>query len=100
MAASHGGARKGAGRKPGAVGKAKRDLANIAKGHAGTAIKTLVIVMTDEDAPHSARVNAANAILDRGYGKPFQSQVISGDPDNPVNVVTEIALVAVSAGSD
>jgi hypothetical protein len=29
--------------------------------------------MRDKNAPPAARVSAANAILDRGYGKPAQS---------------------------
>lgn len=82
MANGHGGARPGAGRKPGAVSAAKKEIAAEAKEHAEAALATLAEIMADSEAPHSARVSAANAILDRGYGKPHQSQgvkVESGD---------------------
>jgi hypothetical protein len=36
------------------------------------AITTLANIMHDEEAPPAARVAAANALLDRGYGKPTQ----------------------------
>ncbi len=71
--AQHGGRRPGAGRKPGQVSKAKLDIAERAKTHGDAALKALVSIMEDEAAPHSARVSAANAILDRGYGKPPQA---------------------------
>ena len=34
-----------------------------------TAVETFVSIMTDPKAPPAARVSAANALLDRGYGK-------------------------------
>ena len=73
--AQHGGKRAGAGRKPGAVSKAKRALAERAKDHADDALKTLVKIMGSDDEPGSVRVSAANAILDRAYGKPFQATI-------------------------
>jgi hypothetical protein len=36
------------------------------------AINTLVAIMNNEKAQPAARVAAANALLDRGYGKPTQ----------------------------
>lgn len=69
----HGGKRDGAGRRPGAVSAARREIAAEAKDHAEAALKVLVDVMGDDNAPHSARISAANAILDRGYGRPGQS---------------------------
>ncbi len=72
--AQHGGKRAGAGRKPGSVSKAKKDLADMAKGHAETALKTLVQIAEKGDS-EAARVSAANAILDRAYGRPFQATV-------------------------
>lgn len=70
--AQHGGKRAGAGRKVGAVSKVKRDLAEMAKDHAEAALGTLAKIMKDEGQPGAARVSAANALLDRGYGKPVQ----------------------------
>jgi hypothetical protein len=68
-----GGARPGAGRKPGKVSAAKRALAEMAKDYAETALATLVEVCTSKEAADSARVAAANALLDRGYGRPPQA---------------------------
>ncbi len=42
----------------------------------------LVGVMGQPDAPPSARVAAANSILDRGWGKPAQA-IIGGNGDDP-----------------
>ena len=69
---ARGGARPGAGRKPGKVGKAKRELAEMAKEHAEAALLTLAEIATGDGAA-SARVSAATAILDRAYGKPPQA---------------------------
>lgn len=86
--AQHGGKRAGAGRKPGAVSKAKRALAEKAKDHAEDALKVLVEIMTGGES-ETARISAANAILDRGYGKPFQAPPPDqGDGDAPPSAVT------------
>ena len=54
-----------------------------------SAIETLVSIMCNEKSPAAARTAAAQAILDRGYGKPSQDIkieeerqmfIISGDP--------------------
>lgn len=72
-----GGARPGAGRKPGRVSKAKRDLMEMAKGHAPQALQVLIDIAVNGDS-EPARVSAANAILDRGYGRPVQGVQIGG----------------------
>lgn len=61
-----------------ANGKSLRELA---REHTEAAIETLVDVMGDDDAPPPARVSAASALLDRGWGKP--TQPLAGDPDMP-----------------
>jgi len=53
------------------------------------AIATLAEIMQDTTAPKAARVQAAQAILDRAYGKPPQSLEHTGD--GRVLVVTGIA---------
>lgn len=73
-----GGARPGAGRKPGQVSAAKRELAEMAKDHAAKALEVLVSVANNSKAPPAARVSAATAILDRGYGKPRQAVEVDG----------------------
>lgn len=76
--AAHGGKRPGAGRRKGAVSQAKLDISAMAKEHAETALKVLVAVANNAKAPSAARVSAASAILDRGFGKPRQSVELEG----------------------
>lgn len=75
---AHGGKRPGAGRKKGAVSQAKRDLATMAKEHAETALDVLVSIARNPKAASAARVSAATAILDRGYGRPRQAVDLGG----------------------
>ena len=69
----HGGRREGAGRPAGAPNKATREqgarLFELAKSYTDIAFSTLVDVAMN-DSSDSARIAAANSILDRGYGKP------------------------------
>ncbi|WP_191569078.1 hypothetical protein [Paracoccus yeei] len=84
--AGHGGKRPGAGRKPGAVSKAKRDLSEMAKDHAAQALKTLAEI-AKQGQSEAARVSAAVAILDRAYGKPMPApEPINDDEALPVTV--------------
>jgi hypothetical protein len=50
-----------------------RDVKEAAKSHTRQAMLTLLSVMNDSDAPAAARVSAAQAVLDRGWGKPSQN---------------------------
>jgi len=65
-----GGARPGAGRKPGQVGQAKRALAERAAEHSDAALSVLAEIMQDRKTAPSARIAAATAILDRAHGRP------------------------------
>jgi hypothetical protein len=49
------------------------EIRSLARSHTKTAINVLVGVMRSKDATHTARVSAANAILDRGWGKAAQA---------------------------
>jgi hypothetical protein len=53
--------------------KVVADVQNAAGEHSTEAIKTLVQIMCDPKAPADARISAASALLDRGYGKPLQT---------------------------
>lgn len=74
--AARGGARPGAGRKPNVPDRAtaaqRKSLEEVARSHTETAIKALAEIAKSSESD-AARVSAANAILDRGYGKPRQS---------------------------
>nr|WP_293854423.1 hypothetical protein [Sphingomonas sp. SCN 67-18] len=75
--------------------KATQSIREIARQYTDEAVNSLVAVMRDDGEPAAARVSAANAILDRGYGKP--STVISGDDEGgPVRTITRIELVGVA----
>jgi len=81
---AHGGKREGAGRPTGARSRAtvvaKRTFSELAKDHAEDALATAVSIMKDEDQTASARIAAANLVLDRAYGKPSQAVEVS-NPD-------------------
>jgi hypothetical protein len=48
------------------------EICSLARSHTRTALNVLVGVMRNKDATPTARVSAANAILDRGWGKASQ----------------------------
>lgn len=89
----HGGKRDGAGRKPGAVSAAKRELAAMAGTHAQTALQALAEIAAHGES-EAARVSASVAILDRAFGKPRQAVEVTGGEGGPV-AITEIRRLIV-----
>jgi hypothetical protein len=63
---------KGRSGNPGGRPKVVAEVKELARAHTSEAIETLVSIMTDPKGAAAARVSAANALLDRGYGKPPQ----------------------------
>ena len=61
------------------------DVQNVAREHSTEAIETLARIMRDPKTPPAARISAACALLDRGYGKP--SQAIEATNPNVTYVV-------------
>lgn len=51
------------------MAKTPTEIKSLARVHTETALKTLAGIMNEPSAPHSARVSAANSLLDRGWGK-------------------------------
>ena len=92
--ASHGGIREGSGRPTGAVNRAtselKLNLSELAREYTNDALDALVEVMQSSQSD-SARIAAATAILDRGYGRP--TKTTSFEVNAPF-VPTKIELVA------
>ena len=74
MAERRGGKRPNAGRPKGKVSEAKRIIAEVAKEHGEVMLDVLVQIAKDTEQPASARVSAANTVIERGYGKPVQPQ--------------------------
>ena len=68
---------KGQSGNPGGRPKVVAEVKELARKHTGKAIETLVSIMANPKAAPAARVSAANALLDRGYGRPAQH--ITGD---------------------
>lgn len=86
------GERRG-GRQKGVPNKATASLKEVAREYTEDALRTLAQIMVEGES-ESARVAAANAILDRGYGKP--STVLAGDEDGgAVQMVHKIVLEGV-----
>jgi hypothetical protein len=91
---------KGVSGNPGGRPKVLSDVQEPARQKSPEAITTLANIMHNDKAPPAARVAAANALLDRGYGKPTQpiSQTLAKvDPSSISD--EELAAIAVNGGS-
>lgn len=51
------------------MAKSLTQIRSLARSHTRTAVNVLVGIMRSKDATPAARVSAANAVLDRGWGK-------------------------------
>src|SRR5690606_40472321 len=78
---------KGVSGNPGGRPREVGHVRELARQHTEEAIQALVAVMRDPDQPGRARVAAAEAPLDRGWGGPPQAPAISGPRGGP-GVVT------------
>jgi hypothetical protein len=68
--------KKGQSGNPGGRPKAIAEVKELARAHTAEAIQTLVSIMTNPKSAPAARVSAANALLDRGYGKPPSTSLV------------------------
>jgi hypothetical protein len=66
---------------PGGRPKVAAEVRDLAREHAGMAIKRLVTLMCSKNQPVALR--AAEAVLDRGYGRPLQAVKLPEDPPEP-----------------
>jgi hypothetical protein len=73
--------------------KTLTEIRSLARSHTRTALSVLVGVMRSKDATATARVSAANAILDRGWGK--ASQAIETGEDGALELIHRIERVIV-----
>lgn len=87
-----GGRRQGAGRPKGRKDAKTIEIEAAAKKYGGDALKALADV-AQHSANDSARVSAAVALLDRGYGKSKQAVEHSGEGGGPVMVTVTHRVV-------
>jgi len=64
--------RPGVSGNPSGRPKSDATIRELARAHTAVAIHTLLEIIENKKAHHSARVHAACALLDRGWGKPAQ----------------------------
>jgi hypothetical protein len=72
--------------------KSLTEIRSLARSHTRTALNVLVRVMRNTKAPAPARIAAANAILDRGWGK--ATQAIENGTDGALELIHRIELRA------
>lgn len=90
---------KGVSGNPGGRAKADHRIKELAKERTELALNTLAEI-AESGKNEGARVAAATALLDRGWGKPAQA-IIGGDEDDPAVKFEKIERVIVdSAHSD
>ena len=81
------------------MAKAPTQIRSLARSHTESAVNVLAGVMNETTAPHAARVSAASALLDRGWGKP--TQPIAGDDDaDPLRIIQAIERKIVDPNGD
>lgn len=88
---------KGVSGNPGGKVKIDMRIKELAKEKTELALNTLAYICESGES-ESARVSAAEALLNRGWGKP--TQPISGDDEAPPIALTEIVIRAVDAAAD
>lgn len=86
--------KKTGGRQAGTRNKTTADVKAVAATYTTTAIEMLAEIMQDATAPHSARVSAANSLLDRACGKPQTFAENSISVESGESFPTQIELVA------
>jgi hypothetical protein len=69
------------------------EIRSLARSHTRTAINVLAGIMRSKDATAAARVSAANAILDRGWGK--ATQPLENGDDTALELIHRIKRVIV-----
>src|SRR3974390_1467542 len=91
--------KKGQSGNPGGRPKALRQVEELARLHTVEAVKTLAAIHSDTKTPPAARVAAANALLDRGWGKARQALEM-GLQESPAAHTLKIAFVRPPSNED
>ena len=69
------------------------EIRSLARSHTRTALRVLVGIMRSDDATPAVRLSAANAILDRGWGK--AAQPVENGEDGAVESIHRVERVIV-----
>ena len=75
------------------MARSPAEIRSLARSHTRSALNVLVGVMRSKDATATARVSAANAILDRGWGK--ATQPVGNNDDGALELIHRIERVIV-----
>ena len=84
---------KGQSGNPGGRPKALREVEELARQETAAAMQTLATIHKDRKAPYSARVMAANALLDRGWGKARQALEHFGSDGSAIQHSIEVCFI-------
>jgi len=66
------------------MAKTPTEIRSLARQHTERAISVLAGIMDEPQSGAPARIQAAEALLSRGWGKP--TQPIAGDEENPLTI--------------
>ena len=96
--------KKGQSGNPGGRPRAEIHVRDLAREHTAEALAVMVEVMRNKKAPATARLGAAQGLIDRAWGKPAQT-IVGDDEADPVRIeisdreqARRIALILAVAG--
>jgi hypothetical protein len=75
------------------MAKSLTEIRSLARGRTKSALNVLIAVMRSTKSPPAARIAAANAILDRGWGRP--PQAIQNGDDGAFELIHRIERIIV-----
>ena len=90
--------KKGEAANPGGISKMPEKLRELCRARTREAVVTLSEIMNDKKQPAAARVTAASALMDRGWGRP--SQQIEVDVEHKLTFVDLLKRAAVLEKED
>jgi hypothetical protein len=83
---------------PGGRPKAAQSVRDLARAHTEAAVAVLAEIAADACAKDAARVSAAVALLDRGWGRPLQAVEHSGSDGGPILQSIQVSFIEPAKG--